>query len=70
MNRLRELRENNNLTQDFIRRKIGCSQTNYSKYELGRVNVPLDVLMKLAKYYNTSTDYILGLTNNKNPYEK
>ena len=49
---------------------LNISQTNYSKYELGKINIPISSLKKLAKYYNTSLDYLLGLTNEIKPYPR
>ena len=43
-------------------------QTTYSNHELGNLNIPIEVLIKLAKFYETSVDYLLGLTDNKKPY--
>lgn len=68
MNRLKDLREDRNLLQKDIALIFGLTQTNYSKYELVKINIPIDLLKKFAKFYNTSTDYILGLTNEKKPY--
>lgn len=68
MNRLKDLREDLELTQNEIAKKFHLSQTNYSKYELEKINIPIELLKKFAIFYNTSTDYILGLTNNKNSY--
>lgn len=70
MNRLKDLREDNDLLQKDIARIFGLTQTNYSKYELGKINIPIDLLKKFANFYNTSTDYILGLTNEKKPYTR
>lgn len=70
MNRLRDLREDNDLLQKDIAKEFGLTQTNYSKYELGKINIPIDLLKKFAIFYNTSTDYILGLTNEKKPYNR
>ncbi len=70
MNRLRDLREDNDLKQVDIARVLNISQTNYSKYELGKINIPVDMLIKLARYYNTSIDYILCLTNDKTAHKK
>ena len=70
MNRLRDLREDKDLKQSDIAKIINISQTNYSKYELGKINIPIETLKKLALYYNTSIDYILGLTNEVKPYPK
>lgn len=67
--RLRVLREDQELTQKQIAEILDMSQTGYSKYETGENDVPTQVLIKLADYYNTSTDYILGRTNVKTPYK-
>ena len=67
-NRLRDLREDADLTQTQVARYLGMSQTGYSKYETGENDIPTQVLIKLAQYYKTSIDYILGVTNNRNPY--
>ena len=63
--RLRDLREDKDLNQTQIANYLGMSQTGYSKYETGENDIPTEVLIKLAKFYKTSTDYILGLTNTK-----
>ncbi len=68
--RLRDLREDNDLTQTDIANVLNISQRTYSGYETGSRMIPFTCLIKLAKYYNTSTDYILGLTDNPNPYNK
>lgn len=57
------------MTQKQIAEILDMSQTGYSKYETGENDVPTQVLIKLADYYNTSTDYILGRTNVKTPYK-
>lgn len=61
--RIRELREDRDLTQTQIAKVLNMSQTGYSKYETGENDIPTKVLIELAKFYNTSTDYILELTN-------
>ena len=61
--RIRDLREDHDLTQKEMARILSCSQQVYSNYELGQRDIPTDVLIKLARYYRVSTDYILGLTN-------
>ncbi len=66
--RIRELREDKDLSQKCIADYLNCSQVAYSRYELGTRDIPTDVLIKLAKYHDTSTDYLLGLTNIKKPY--
>ena len=63
--RLRDLREDKDLNQTQVANYLGMSQTGYSKYETGENDIPTEVLIKLAKFYKTSTDYILGLTNTK-----
>lgn len=65
---IRELREDNDLLQRQLAQHLHSSQVAYSRYELGARDIPTQVLISLAKYYNTSTDYILGLTNNKKAY--
>lgn len=69
-NRLRDLREDADLNQTQIAKHLGMSQTGYSKYETGENDIPTQVLIKLAQYYKTSIDYILGLTEDKYPYKK
>ncbi|MBQ8891257.1 MAG: helix-turn-helix transcriptional regulator [Bacilli bacterium] len=68
--RLRDLREDNDLTQKEVADIINVSQVAYSYYELGRRQIDLKSLMRLANFYNTSIDYILGMTDNKKPYAK
>lgn len=62
--RLRDLREDNDLTQQQIADFLNTKQTIYSRYERGFQNIPLEYLVELANYYNVSTDYILGRTEN------
>ena len=61
--RIRELREDNDLTQKQLADYLHCSQQVYSNYELGQRDIPTTVLVLLAKFYGTTTDYILGLTD-------
>ena len=68
--RIRDLREDKDLTQTDIAKILNMSQTGYSQYETGKNDVPTLVLKKLAIYYNTSIDYILELTDNSAPYER
>lgn len=63
--RIRDLREDSDYTQKFVSDYLGMKQPQYSRYENGYRDLPTDVLIALAKLYNTSTDYILGLTNKK-----
>ena len=66
--RIRDLREDNDLTQKEIAEYLHIKQNTYSQYENGQRQIPLDSLIALAKFYKTSTDYILGLTDNPKPY--
>ena len=59
--RIRDLREDRDLTQRELAAILNCSQQVYSNYELGQRDIPTEVLIKLATFYNVSTDYILGL---------
>lgn len=68
--RLKDLREDHDLSQQQIADYLGMKQPQYSRYERGLRDLPTDVLIRLAKLYNTSTDYILGLTNNSKPHLK
>lgn len=67
--RIRELREDRDLLQKDIAAYLHCTQVTYSRYELGLRDIPTQVLIALAKYHNTSVDYLLGLTDNKNKYK-
>ena len=67
--RIRDLREDKDLTQKEIGEILGMSQTGYSKYETGENDIPSSVLIKLARFYNTSIDYLLGETDNPKRYE-
>lgn len=60
--RIRDLREDADLTQKEIAKMIGISQRGYSHYETGNNDIPTEILIKLAQIYETSTDYILGLS--------
>ena len=66
--RIRDLREDRDLTQQQLATMLQVHQTTYSDYELGNLNIPIDVLIKLAKFYGTSIDYLVGLTDNPKPY--
>ena len=70
MNRLRDLREDKDLTQSDVAKILSCSQTTYSRYESENLNIPVISLKKLAKFYNTSIDYLVGITNEKKPYKR
>ena len=63
--RLRDLREDADLTQTQVAKYLGMSQTGYSKYETGENDIPTQVFIALAKFYHTSVDYLLGLTDER-----
>ena len=67
--RLRDLRLDSELSQTQVAEILGMSQTGYSKYETGENDIPTKVLIMLARYYNTSIDYILGETKSKERYK-
>ena len=69
-NRLRDLQEDRDLKQAALANYLQIHQTTYSDYELGKLNVPINVLHALADYYDTSIDYLLGRTSEKKPYPK
>ena len=66
--RIRDLREDNNLTQDQVAKHLHIKQNTYSQYENEHRQLPIPCLIALAKLYKTSTDYILGLTDRITPY--
>ena len=68
--RIRDLRDDNDLSQKQIAEKLNIHQTTYSDYELGNLNVPISVLWQLADFYSTSIDYLVGRTDVKKPYPK
>lgn len=68
--RIRDLREDNDLNQNQIAEILHIHQTTYSDYELGNLNVPVSVLDRLADFYKTSVDYLIGRTDEKKPYPK
>lgn len=68
--RIRNLREDKDLTQKQIGQLLNMSQTGYNQYEIGKNDIPTKILIELAKFYNTSTDYILGLTDEIKPYPR
>ena len=67
--RIRDLRIDNDMTQQDLAQKLNLHLTQYCRYERGESDVPNEILIKLAKIYNVTTDYILGLSNNKNNKE-
>ena len=66
--RIRDLREDRDMNQTQIAKILGMSQTGYSKYETGENDIPTTILIKLARYYNTSIDFLLGETDNQQRY--
>ena len=70
LHRIRNLREDHDLSQAQLAEYLQIHQTTYSDYELGNLNIPLPVLITLAQFYHVSTDYLLELTNIKTPYPK
>ena len=63
--RIRDLREDHDWKQGEVAEKIGVTQTTYSKYELGKINIPVDMLIKLADLYHVSLDYLVGRTDKR-----
>ncbi len=70
MLRIKDLREDKDMLQKEVADLLNISQTNYSKYELGKINIPINTLKKLALIFDTSIDYLLGLTNERKPYPR
>lgn len=68
--KLKDLREDHDLSQEQLCSSINYKQQTYSYYETGKRTLPYELLIKLALFYNTSTDYILGLTDIKKPYPR
>ena len=68
--RLRDLREDHDLLQKDIAQYLQCTQVCYSHYEMGKRDIPTDVLIRLARFHETSVDYLLGLTDVKTPYPR
>lgn len=68
--KIRDLREDKDLTQTQIAKILNCSQRIYSNYERGEVDIPTQVLIKLAEFHGISVDFLLGLTDEKRPYPR
>ncbi len=68
--RIKDLREDNDLTQKQLSKLLNISQVAYSYYELNKRNIPIELLVKLADFYNTSIDYLLYRTDDMTPYKK
>ena len=70
INRLKEIREDRDYKQSDIAKVLGTTQQQYSKYELGIQLISVERLVKLAKFYGTSVDYLIGLTNERRAYPR
>lgn len=70
MLRIKDIREDREMKQKDVAEFLNISQTNYSKYELGKINIPIETLKKMSTLFNTSVDYLLGLTNEVKPYPR
>ncbi|MCI9177824.1 MAG: helix-turn-helix transcriptional regulator [Clostridia bacterium] len=70
MLRIKDLREDKEIKQVEMAKQLNISQTNYSKYELGKINIPIETLKKIALILDTSIDYLLGLTDTPEPYPR
>jgi transcriptional regulator with XRE-family HTH domain len=68
--RIRNLRVDADLTQETVAQMLGVKQNTYSQYEIGVLRYPIEVLIKLALYHNTSIDYLVGLTDEPKPYKR
>lgn len=68
--KIRDLREDADLSQEKMAKALHCSQQAYSNYELGQRDIPTDILIAIAEYHKTNVDYLLGLTRNKTYYKK
>lgn len=66
--RIRNLREDSDIKQKDMAAYLKLHQTTYSSYELGKLNIPVNILVDLARYYHTSVDYLVGLTDVRTPY--
>ncbi len=70
MLKIRDLREDRDLTQKQLSKLLDCTQQTYSRYETGEITIDIYNLIKLANFYHTSVDYLLGLTNDAKPYPR
>ena len=70
MLRIKDIREDREMKQKDVAEFLNISQTNYSKYELGKINIPIETLKKMSILFDTSVDYLLGLTNEVKPYPR
>ena len=67
---IRNLREDSDLSQKDVAKYLNVRQSTYSRYETNDINIPIEILDKLADFYNTSVDYLIGRTDEKKPYPK
>lgn len=67
---IRDLREDKDMTQKQMAEILNCSQRIYSNYERGEVDIPTQILIKLAEFHDTSVDYLLGITDERKPYTR
>ncbi len=70
MLRIKDMREDKDLLQKDVAKFLNILQTNYSKYELGKINIPINTLKNMAIFFDTSIDYLLGLTDEIKPYPR
>ena len=70
LQRLRDFREDKDISQKKMAELLNIAQTTYSDYERGKINIPLDTLRKLALFFDTSIDYLLELTDEPAPYPR
>lgn len=68
--RLKDIREDNNLTQNKVAQLLNMKQQQYSRYENGTNEIPFEYIIKLAKFYNVSIDYLADLTDEAKPYKR
>lgn len=68
--RIRDLREDKDMTQTQMAKLLSCSQRVYSNYERGEVDIPTHILIRLAQIHETSVDYLLELTDDPSPYQR
>lgn len=68
--KIRDIREDRDLTQKKLAEFLNCTQQTYSRYETGEITIDIGSLIQLATFYNTSIDYLVGLTNEPNPYPR
>lgn len=68
LKRIKELRKKRKLTQGEVAEQLNCSQQSYSNYELGQRDVPTDMIIKMARFFNVSADYLLEITDDPTPF--